>query len=89
MSDSDEKMSIKEIFGGIVGGALLVIVGINMIINPDGASSDPSVGGKRFWKDLINYIWSTPGGIVVSLIGLLIVGATVHSMMTQNKANNE
>jgi hypothetical protein len=85
MSDTEERMSTKDILGGLIGGALIIIVGINMIINLDGASTDPSVGGKRFFKDLMNYIWSTPGGIVVVIIGLLIAGATVHQLYGQRK----
>jgi len=89
MSDTETRMTIKDILGGLIGGVLIVIVGINMILNPDGASSDPSVGGKRFMKDLMNYIWSTPGGIVVCIIGLLIFGATLHQMITQSKNKKE
>lgn len=87
MSDTKESWSIKDILGGLIGGGLLIAVGINMIINPDGASTDPSVGGKRLIKDLMNYIWSTPGGIVVIIIGLLIAGATVHQMIDQRKGS--
>ncbi len=87
MSDTKERWSIKDTLGGLIGGGLLVAVGINMIINPDGASTDPSVGGKRLIKDLMNYIWSTPGGIVVIIIGLLIAGATVHQMIDQRKGS--
>lgn len=33
----------------------------------------------------MKYIWSTPGGIGVALIGLLIVGPTIHQIMNQRK----
>lgn len=85
MSDSNEKWTIKDVLGGVIGGAFLTALGIWMILNPDGAQ--PSEGRRRLLKDLINWIWSTPGGIALALIGLLIVGATVHQAIKQRNRN--
>ncbi len=85
MSNKTESWTIKDILGGVIGGAFLTALGVWMIINPDGAQ--PSEGRRRLLKDLINWIWSTPGGIILALIGLLIVGATVHQAIKQRKVN--
>ena len=83
--DSNDSWGVKDILGGVIGGGLLSVLGIWMIINPDGMSSDPSAGRRRMLKDLLNAIWGIPGGIIVGLIGIAIVWATVHQAMKQMK----
>ena len=85
MSESDDTWSFKDFLGGILGGAALAAVGVMMIINPNGGDDVTAEGRRGLIKLLMKYIWSTPGGIVVALIGLLIVGMTIHQIMHQRK----
>ena len=85
MSESDEKWSFKDFLGGLLGGAALAVVGVMMIINPNGGDDVTAEGRRGLVKLFMKYIWSTPGGIVVALIGLLIIGLTIRQAMTQSK----
>jgi hypothetical protein len=89
MPDTEDHWSIKDFLGGIIGGAALSAVGVMMVINPTGGDDMATQGRRGLIKLLMKYIWSTPGGIIVALIGLGIVALTVHAMMTQYKEKNE
>jgi|TARA_R110000782_G_scaffold101029_11_gene187587 drug/metabolite transporter (DMT)-like permease len=85
MSDSNDSWSIKDILGGVIGGAILASLGVSMILNPDGTQT--ASGRRRLLQDLINWVWSTPGGIIFALLGLLIVAATIRQAINQRKSN--
>lgn len=85
MSDSNGSWSTKDILGGVIGGAILASLGVSMILNPDGTQT--ASGRRRLLQDLINWVWSTPGGIIFALLGLLIIAATIRQAINQRKSN--
>ena len=85
MSESKDTWSIKDFFGGLVGGGIIAGLGIWMIINPDGAGTTDAEGRRSMIKNLLNAIWSIPGGIVVTIIGLVIVWLTIDQIRSQLK----
>jgi len=85
MSDTEDTWSIKDFFGGLVGGGIITGLGMWMIINPDGAGDTEAVGKRSFFKNLLNDIWGIPGGIIVGLIGIVIVWLTIDQLIKQRR----
>ena len=83
MPDSNEKWSIKDFLGGIIGGMLLNLVGLWMLILPNARDDQPAKDSMRLIGKLLDLVWSTPGGIIILLLGIFIVTATVHQLVTQ------
>ncbi len=80
MSESDDTSTIKDLLGGLFWGALITGLGIWMLVDPDlGQTSEPE-GRRRGLVKLLYAIWSTPGGIIIGLIGLLIIWGAISQM---------
>jgi hypothetical protein len=56
-----------------------------MVITPNGGKETGFHGRPGFFNLLINFLWSTPGGIAAALIGVIIIGLTIRQATTQSK----
>ncbi len=83
MPDSNDHWSIKDILGGIIGGMLFCTVGLWMLVLPNARDDQPAKDSAKIIGKLLDLIWSTPGGIIILLLGALIVTMTVHQLVTQ------
>ena len=81
-----QSWSFKEYFGGIVGGGVVCGFGIWMLIEPTKAFQEESGSGRgASVMRLIDAVWGTPGGIVLSLLGLAIVGGTIAALVSRGR----
>ena len=83
MSKSNDKWSIKDFLGGIIGGMLLSLVGLWMLVLPNARDDQPAKDSVKIIGKLLDLIWSTPGGIIILLLGVTIVAMTAYQLVTQ------
>jgi|GEM_PF-2881962 len=76
--------NLKESLGGLVGGAVVASFGVWMLAEPSRIAQEeygPGKGGSIM--RLIDAVWGIPGGVVLTLFGLLILGGTVAAMKSR------
>jgi len=85
MSYSEEPGSFIDILNRFVVGTILGAAGVLMLIFPSLLDDYVAQGRRGMMKQILIYIWSTPGGIIIALLGLLIVGHAAAILMSKNK----
>ncbi len=85
MSYSEKPGNFKDILNRFVVGTILGAAGVLMLIFPGLLDDIVAQGRRGMMKQILIYIWSTPGGIIIALLGLLIVGHAVAILMSKNK----
>lgn len=83
MSKSPDDWGIKDLLGGLLGGAILAILGLWMLLLPGARDHEPAKDSARLLGKLLDLIWSIPGGLALILIGMAIFGLTTYQMVTQ------
>ncbi|MCR9074824.1 MAG: hypothetical protein NXI07_02175 [bacterium] len=81
----EESWSYKDLFGGLIFSAVLLGFGVWMLINPEGSDEFSTEGRRGLYKSIIKWIWGTPGGIILALIGLLILWGTINGTIQHRK----
>ncbi len=81
----EESWSYKDLIGGLVFSAALIGFGAWMLVNPQGGDEVSTEGRRGLYKVILKWIWSTPGGIILALLGLLVLWGTINGTIQHRK----
>lgn len=81
----EESWSYKDLLGGLIFSAALLGLGVWMLINPDGGDDFSAEGRRGLYKSIIKWVWGTPGGVILTLIGLLVLWGTINGTIQHRK----
>ena len=78
-STESQPASLKTKVFGLFWGGLIIAFGIWMLSRPDSPYFHPDEMTRAktyYFTKFINWIWGIPGGVVLSLLGLMVIGGS-------------